>query len=402
MGSAFVTGTRRIALFSPAWPGQETPNGIATAVYNLATGLAAAGHHPVIITPVVDGPGPPEIPVVTVPDLPWPLWDRLRGKFGSGPDREAVERHWLRRLAGAVDVALQEHGADVLIVEETNGWAAHLCRQVPVIVFLHGPWCLHRQVASLGSAEDAAREMREDAGFKAAAGLMAPSRNVLTAVEDKVDVSHSPRIVLPNALWSDAATPSAAAQPERNILFVGRVDHHKGADTVFRAFARLGEIEPDVRLTFVGPENPRVWGLSTESLMADIPKQISARIDYKGRLDRQAVAGLRKTHAIALIASRYEVFGYTLLEAMAAGQAIVSTAVGGPAEMLRDEGTALLVPPDDPDAMASALGRLVADGDLARQLGVAAQDRVVQDFNPIAIAEQTVAFVDTVVPCRTG
>jgi glycosyltransferase involved in cell wall biosynthesis len=104
---------------------------------------------------------------------------------------------------------------------------------------------------------------------------------------------------------------------------------------------------------------------------------------------------MRSEHAIALIASRYENLNYTMLEAMAAGQAIVSTKVGGPAEVLEDGRTALLVPPGDPAAMAAALARLQADSALVSRLGQAAQDKLAQDFNPATVAARTVSFLKT-------
>ena len=71
----------------------------------------------------------------------------------------------------------------------------------------------------------------------------------------------------------------------------------------------------------------------------------------------------------------------SVLEAMAAKVAIIATNVGGIPEVVSDEREALLVGPSDPDALANAISRLVADPPLLRKLGAAAQQRAQRDFS---------------------
>jgi glycosyltransferase involved in cell wall biosynthesis len=82
---------------------------------------------------------------------------------------------------------------------------------------------------------------------------------------------------------------------------------------------------------------------------------------------------------VFVIPSRHEGLPVALLEAMALEKPIVSTMVGGIPEVLEHERSALLVPPDDPDAMADAIARLLTDTELAmclgREAGCVARDR---------------------------
>lgn len=394
-----MTPVRRIGFLTPGWPGQNTPNGIATSVYNLAMGLHDIGKTPVILARSIDGYCPPDIPVVPLPELSW-LWkERVRAKLG---DTSAVQRHVARRIAAAVHTAIASHGLEALVMEETNGWAAMVQAQVPVpvIVTLHGPWTVLKSMASLGASEDARRELREQTGFRAAAGIIAPSRNVLAAIEKMTPLPSTPKIVLPNTFLSKASVPLSATRLNHDILFVGRFDFLKGADTVLDAFSRVTEKHPEARLTFVGPDRgikqPNGSRLHMDATLANLPCRIRERIYYTGPLGKEEVAQLRATHPIALIASRYENFPYSLLEAMAAGQAIICTAVGGPGEVLKDEQTALLVPPGDPEVMATALCQLIEDLALRCSLGEAAQAKLQSDFSPQTVAIQTVSFVEQI------
>lgn len=390
-----MTRPIRIALLTPGWPGHDTPNGIAAAVFHMAMGLKAEGHTPVIIALSTDGPTPEGIPVIPVIPRPWSLVQKVRSKLGT---EDIAQEVCAESIADALERAANDAPIDAIIMEETQGWATASIRRgiAPVVIFLHGPWLLHKSVQSDGNTvTEAYRERREAAAFRAAAALISPSQNVLDAVEASVDVAHVPRCVIPNAF--PAGPPSAEPRPDSSILFVGRFDRHKGGDTIIEAFRLLHDRRPETRLTFAGPdrgfrhENGRV--IQMAEILDTLPDTTRDAITAPGSQSTEQVAALRRTHKIAVIASRYENLNYTMLEAMAAGQAIVSTRVGGPAEVFEEGKTALLVPPENPVAMADALERLIDDPALATRLGHAARVTLETGYAPEAIAQRTVAFL---------
>ncbi|SEW44443.1 Glycosyltransferase involved in cell wall bisynthesis [Cognatiyoonia koreensis] len=394
---AETTKRPRLGLLTPGWPGQNTPNGIATSVYYLAMGLKEIGAAPVILTDNVDGPCPDDIPVIKIPSLAWGVLDRLRAKLG---DRDVPYRILGDAIGASASNAVANYGIDALMMEETHGWSqytqTHL--SIPVIVALHGPFVVQKHIeARPTNKEDKLRELREKRAFELAAGLVSPSQNVLDAVEQTAAVHNVPRIVLPNTLRSSNELVSINRETAERILFVGRFDNHKGGGVVLNAFAELAEANRNARLTFVGPNSglrtPEGTIVSIETALGDLPDAVRQRIDYKGACDRDTIAQLRRTHGIAVIASRYENLNYTLLEAMGAGQAIVSTKVGGPAEVLRDGETAFLVPPDDPAAMAIALAKLCASPSMTQTMATAAQHLLRSRFDPAVVAQKTLDFV---------
>jgi glycosyltransferase involved in cell wall biosynthesis len=396
-----TTTPLRIGLVTPAWPGTATANGIASAAAHLATGLTAIGHDVTIIAHWCDAPHD-DPRVLVLDDQPVPLLDRLL--FRLFPDR-VVRRAMIARLTKAAREAIARYDIDVLLMEESFGWAGQLRRKVaiPVVVTLHGPHWLHRTVPGRPRrGPDARRENWEAAGLYRIDGLIAPSRSVQDQTGVEWGLPNLPTTVIGNPVSLDRSAPPAARLTVPHLLFVGRFDRIKGGDLVLDAFARIAARHPDCRLTFVGPDGgitqPDGSTLLLAEAVARLPAPIRDRIEVLGRKSRAEVEALRSTHPITLIASRYETFGVALIEAMAAGSAIVSTRVGGCAEVLRDGETGFLVPTEDAQALADACLWLLGDPDLALRLGQAAQTDVAARFSPETIAREVVAFLAPI--CR--
>jgi glycosyltransferase involved in cell wall biosynthesis len=390
-----------IALLTPAWPGHNTANGITTSVARLREGLAICGHDVTIIALRIDASHDDDR-VIVVPDRGWSLHDKLRWRLGDGSVRHRLKA---KRIAAAVRVAEHRFGIDVFVMEETWGWARWLRDQVsvPVVVTLRGPWALHKALNAGDPASDARREACEAAALRVVQGITAPSRDVLEATRRAYGFPDVPQAVIPNAIplgsqiWPGSADP---AQVQR-LLFVGRYDRHKGGDTVIETFRHLAARAPNCTLSFVGPDRgialPEGNMQGIEAHRATLPEAVRQRITVLGQRSKTDIAALRQSHGISLIASRYENLNNTLLEAMAVGSPIVCTRVGGPAEILRHEETALLVPPDDPLAMSDACARLIDDPDLAIELGHAARDFAERYLTPVAVGRQMAGFLESVV-----
>lgn len=164
---------------------------------------------------------------------------------------------------------------------------------------------------------------------------------------------------------------------------VGRLVPVKGHALLFEALARLGP-SPKVRLIVLG-DGPLEAELRRDAERRGIDGMVrfagfrTNAVDYMAHLD------------VLVLASSHEGLPYTVLEAMHLGVAIVSTAVGGPAEVLRDGETGLLVPPGDPAALARALDRVLADGGLRRRLGENARAEARRAYSLDGMVQQYLA-----------
>jgi glycosyltransferase involved in cell wall biosynthesis len=161
-----------------------------------------------------------------------------------------------------------------------------------------------------------------------------------------------------------------------DAVVVGSVANYrpgKGHLTLIEAFARACRERPTLRLVLVGEGRLRA-GL--EQRIAELG--LTGRIVLHGA-ERDA-RPLNAAFDLAVLASEAEGMPNALLEAAAAGRALLSTAAGGAVEIALDGSTGLVVPVGDAGALAAAMGRLVDDAELRARLGAAARDHVARSF----------------------
>ena len=172
--------------------------------------------------------------------------------------------------------------------------------------------------------------------------------------------------------------------PRPYLLGIGRHVHQKGFDLLLRAVAQLAATNPtfdhDLILAGDGTEHQPLRALADQLGLA-------GRVHFPGRVDHPTATRLFAGCSFFVLASRHEPFGIVNLEAMAAGRAIVATRVGGVPEIVADDVNGVLVPPEDVNALAAAIGRLAADPAARDRLGTEGH-RVVQRFTWAAIADQ--------------
>jgi glycosyltransferase involved in cell wall biosynthesis len=179
----------------------------------------------------------------------------------------------------------------------------------------------------------------------------------------------------------DAARPGEAVRRDLRlpaeapvIGLVGRLDHWgKGHQELFTALAQIHARHP-VHALIVGGgrREAEVRQLAASLGLAD-------QVHFLGQ--RQDVPDLLNAMDIFVLPSYSEGVSLALLEAMAAGKAVIATAVGGTPEVVTYGVTGLLIPPRDVDALAGALARLLSDPAWARQLGAKAQAHVREHFS---------------------
>lgn len=213
--------------------------------------------------------------------------------------------------------------------------------------------------------------------------FIAPSPYLATPVERSLGTTR----VIRNGLHAGFGAPATGApatgapttgapaiggspDPERTgprLALVGRLERTKGGHVLLAAMPAILAAHPTARLTVVGS------GAMDEQLRRQAANLgVSPAVTFAGWCSPAETAATLAAADVAVVPSIWpEAFGLTALEALAAGCAVVASDRGGLPDLIRDGETGLLVPPDDPVALAGAVIRLLSDHELRSVLAAA-------------------------------
>lgn len=189
-----------------------------------------------------------------------------------------------------------------------------------------------------------------------------------------------------------AAAFAATGLPGRyGIGCFGRVRAQKGTDLFVEAMCSLLPAYPDFCAVIVGEVTPDQRGFEAGLKEKVKAAGLTERIHFLGELPIDEVPLWYQRVLIYAFTSRNEGFGLTLLEAMAAENALVAARAGAAEKVVREGETGCLVPAGDADALAAALEPLLRDPAKAAEMGGRARNSVIARFGVDAEADRIVA-----------
>jgi glycosyltransferase involved in cell wall biosynthesis len=213
--------------------------------------------------------------------------------------------------------------------------------------------------------------------------LIAGADRVLALTRDERDLllRSCPAVASRVRVLGNGIDERAEAAPARRgsrkqgltVLFTGRFVERKGIRELFAAIPAILEKAPATRFVLVGGHGT---GAAIEEGLPPELERWRDSIHFTGWLAPSEVIPWYQSADIQVIPSWYEPFGMVVLEGMLHGLALVASDLGGPAEILEHGRTGLLVPPRDPEALATAVLRLLEDATLRRCLAAAAEAEV--------------------------
>lgn len=185
-------------------------------------------------------------------------------------------------------------------------------------------------------------------------------------------------------------------QNEHLILQLGRMVPRKGVDNVIRALGCLKQTNKPVRLVIVGGEHEELNEQNSPEYarLLNIVREhnVESSVIFAGRKNRDRLKYYYAAADVFITTPWYEPFGITPLEAMACGTPVIGSNVGGVKYSVADGETGLLVPADDPEALAEKICELVNNDDLRNRMGKNAIKRVNEHFTWAKVAQQVNAL----------
>lgn len=263
---------------------------------------------------------------------------------------------WSRRgeyAAAQVDV----YSGQAFLWAEAACWTLRRARK-PYVLTLHG-----------GSLPMFAKRWpgRVRRLLQSAAVVTTPSRYLL----EKMRPYRDDLCVLPNPLDLAAYTYRSRAKPAPRLVWLRAFHQVYNPALAVRVVAQLASEFPEIQLTMVGPDKGDGSLEAVRQAAAELG--VAERVAIPGRVPKTEVPAWLDRADIFLNTTNVDNTPISVLEALGCGLCVVSTNVGGLPYLLEDGRNALLVPPDDPDALASAVRRVLNEPGLAERLSQAAR-----------------------------
>lgn len=375
-----------ICLVSQEYPPETARGGIGTQTWNKARTLTRLGHSVHVLS---TGAGNDAEPVETVRD--GVTVHRMRS-INKGIALYELVAYWygyswevlrnLRQLTARVAfdvIDFAEYGAE--------GFAYQMDRTpydwIPVTVQLHGPLSMFAKRIGwpeLDSDLFRVGTFMEDYSIKNADALMACSANIADFTAEEHGVSRDGIDVVHCGVDAEAFTPPTAARESDRpaVLFVGNLALNKGLSVVFEAVLKLRERFPAIQLSMLGTGDS---GLINRLKRRAAAEGAESSIEFLGFVGREDIPNLYRNATVFCSPAPHEVgVANVYIEAMACGCPLVACNTGGAPEAVQNGREGFLVPPHDVDATAEALGRIIGDPQLAKNLGAAGRRRTESYF----------------------
>lgn len=306
------------------------------------------------------------------------------GRLGWIAARHAVYRQvagWAR--AGEVDV---------VEVADWFGPAAGWPRlPVPVVARLNGSATffageLKRPVGRMAFALERASLRRVDDWSSASAFTAERTRALFK-------LSRPPATILYNPVEPPDTAAETVVRSATRVVFTGTLTAKKGVVSLIRAWPAVLAAVPGAELHLYGKDAAADGGGSMrEFLSQQLASSGTGGVTFHGHVAREAIfAALQRARA-AVFPSYAEAFGIAPFEAMVRGCPTIYTAREPGPELVRDGIDGLLVNPDDPDAIAAAILRLLRNDELAAGLGEQGRRRVLERYSSTVMLPQNEAF----------
>jgi glycogen(starch) synthase len=381
--------TLSICFVSQEYPQETGWGGIGTYTYEMAHGLARAGHQVVVVSRALrqaqhyfesDGVEVYRILPRLNPDSTRLVW-RLN--------------HWWEgyRLAVAMQLSkiLRERQIDIIESPELHAeplFHSLLHSKPPLVVRLHSG---SRVVANFepNQANGTKLNARLESWLVGkAARVTSPSKALLTAtLNGRASAGCN---VIPNPVDTDYFEPDATSSEAKafpSVLCVGRPRFLKGFHVLAQAIPEVWKETPETRFTFVPAPMGKTGGAPRDAFASSLGNLLDdPRVQVIDSVQRDRMPGFYCSATVCVVPSLWEGFGYVCAEAMACGKPVVASRTGGLAEIIEDGRSGVLVEPGNAEELARAILSLIRDPERRAQIATAARKRVVEEFSSAAIA----------------
>lgn len=387
----------RLAFVTALYPPRPC-GGVAVFIYNLAIELAKLGHEITVITQADNGCGHtvdfensvwvhrlPQDDSVDI-ELPPNMPDMPEGpKKNAGKILAELNRVNKYRQFDYVIGTIWDLDMAAIIASQKYPTAMYLVTNYKLMEESKAEWksneeFYHNHVLKMIEAEGWA--------LRHVSHVLSSTNAIAQDTEKAYQLHFNPEklSIIPFGVSEACTTISPSEQNDSNkvnLLYVGRFEHRKGIDLLLEILPELMEEFPQLEIVCVGDKTlPSKDGKTYEEIFLEKHggKPWLSRINFPGYINDGELECLYANCDIFVAPSRYESFGLIYIEAMRFGKPCIGTTAGGIPEVIDDQKTGLLVPPDNAQALKAAIEKLLIDEDLRHKFGELGRERFQEKF----------------------
>jgi glycosyltransferase involved in cell wall biosynthesis len=372
-----------VGIYSPGYPLIGREGGIGTYTYHLAHGLAGLGHEVHVLTPGLASPVCSDggVTVHLTREGYFPIVDRIVPGAGSSC-----------KIGAAMMRLVSRHRLDVVEFPNYEGHALWYARSrpAPLVVRLHTSSLESQGIDGIRARYSDRWDVRRERWSSLAADLLVThSLAHRERMADELSIDPRRIAVVPHGItvYPDFRRPPAR-EDELTVVYLGRMERRKGTMDLLLAIPDVLREVPRARFVLIGTDRAHCPGGRTHARFVEeeFPAQVRERIRFEGHLPAEEVVRRLQSADLFVAPSVYESFGLVFLEAMRWGTPAIGTTAGGIPEIIQEGESGMLVSPNDPDALASAMITLLKDDGLRHRIGQAGRRRVETMFSPEIMA----------------
>jgi len=377
-----------ICFIAMDYPSRQSGGGVGSQVRALARAMVHAGHQVSVValgkpngsTRNVEEDDGIEIHRVFPGNLHW-YAHRIPG-LGQWLTLPLRELEYSSAVYKCLRKLLRQESLDIIEGTETSAFfVAHLARQQPLVVRLHGEqYTFHKYTPGLAMTVGLRlTRILQRSALRRASFLISPSQAHAQEIKQELGGKGYSIGTILNSIDLNQIQPGIdAATTQPTVLFVGRLELRKGVPVLLAAARLVIKEHPSVQFVLAGASHPTLPQVEIDSLIRDY--DLESHVNQTGHLSSEELAHLYREAAVCVLPSYYETFGLAALEAMAYGKPVIATQAGGLPEVVEDGKTGLLVPPDDADALARAMIELLGNPSRRTEMGNAGYERAREKF----------------------
>lgn len=183
------------------------------------------------------------------------------------------------------------------------------------------------------------------------------------------------------------------------ILYIGTIIRKKGVFELAKIFNKVVKEKPNAKLILIGGDSPdkKTGAKSTYRLMTNaFSEEAKRKVSYLGKIPYTEVISHIKQAQLCAFPSFAETLGMVTIESMALQKPVVNTNIGWANELIDDGENGYLVHPSDTDLFAQRILGLLNNENLCLEMGKAARLKVETTFNIVELAEQNIAYYNSI------